>query len=574
MNKQWIVKPRSDEKLILELAGKLNIDNTLANLLIHRGITTFEGAELFFSPSLDMLHDPFLLKDMEKAVDRIFLAFENGERILIYGDYDVDGTTAVALVYSFLKKRYPRIHFYIPDRYGEGYGISYKGIDYASNNGYSLVIALDCGIKAVEKVKYAKSKNVDFIICDHHLPGDEVPQAVAVLDPKQPECNYPFKELSGCGVGFKLLQAFCIKNSISFEEIYSLIDLVAVSIAADIVPITGENRIFAYFGMKKLNENPVTGLKAIKEISGIETIDMNINDIVFKIGPRINAAGRIETGTRAVELLIAEEDDKALSLAKEINSSNEERKNLDQKTFTEALGLISSNQDLLGRKTTVLYNPLWHKGVIGIVASRLIEHYYRPTVILTQSNGLINGSARTVDGFDLYKAIESCGHLFENYGGHTFAAGVTFKPENLEKFTELFEQTVSETISEEMLIPHIIVDDIVDLSQVDGKFFRILQRFQPYGPGNMAPVFITRNVYDSGCGRTVGKNNEHLKLDIKHDSCPGTVFPAIGFNLGGKVTDVTEYKNFDICYSIDRNDFKNKKSLQLRLRDISINIPE
>lgn len=570
MEKKWIIKPRGEEYLINELASRLNIDPVLANLLVHRGVTTFEEAEAFFNPLLSQLHDPFLMKDMEKAVTRVENAIKNSESILVYGDYDVDGTTAVSMVYSFLKKRHSKIHYYIPDRYGEGYGISYKGIDYAANNGYTLVIALDCGIKAVEKIEYARSKNVEFIICDHHLPSDKIPDASAVLDSKQPGCKYPFKELSGCGVGFKFLQAFCLRNNISLDEVYAYIDLVAVSIAADIVPITGENRVFAYFGMKKLNENPMTGLKAIKKVSGIETIDMNINDIVFKIGPRINAAGRIETGSKAVELLISNDETEANLLADDINSCNEDRKTLDQKTFNDALEMINSDISLKNRKTTVLFNPGWHKGIVGIVASRLIENYYRPTIILTQSNGLISGSARTVEGFDLYKAIDGCGHLLENYGGHMFAAGVTLKPENLEKFIKLFEEIVSENITSEQLTPHIEIDDMVNLSQIDAKFFRILQRFQPFGPGNMTPVFGTQSVSDSGYGKTVGKNNEHLKLDLMHDGCPGVVFPAIGFHLGSKVSEVAESRNFDVCYSIDKNEFMNKVSLQLRLRDIRL----
>ena len=570
MEKKWVIKPKGDEVLINELATSLNIDPVLANLLVHRGVKTFEEAEAFFNPDLSQLHDPFLMKDMDKAVDRIELAIKNNESILVYGDYDVDGTTAVSMVYSFFKKRHNNIHYYIPDRYGEGYGISFKGIDYAANNGYSLVIALDCGIKAVEKMKYAGSKNIDFIICDHHLPGDTIPVTAAVLDSKQPGCNYPFKELSGCGVGFKLIQAFSMRNNLSFDEVYAYIDLVAVSIAADIVPITGENRIFAFFGMKKLNENPMVGLKAIKKVSGIESIDMNINDIVFKIGPRINAAGRIETGSKAVDLLTSNSEAEAFKMAEDINSCNEDRKNLDQKTFSDALEMIKKDPDSEKKNTTVLFNEKWHKGIVGIVASRLIDYYYRPTIILTQSNGLISGSARTVEGFDLYNAIDKCGHLLENYGGHMFAAGVTLKPENLERFIKEFEEIVSQNITSEQLTPHIEIDDFVSLSQIDAKFFRILQRFQPFGPGNMTPVFATQNVSDSGYGKTVGKNNDHLKLDLMHDRCPGLIFPAIGFHLGNKVTEVAESRNFDICYSIDKNEFMNKVSLQLRLRDIRL----
>ncbi len=567
MDKEWILKPSGDVQLIQELALKLDVDPVIANLLIQRGLKTYKEAERFFNPDLANLHDPFLMKDMDKAIIRIEKAFENNEKILIYGDYDVDGTTAVALTYSFFKKRYSQIRYYIPDRYGEGYGISFKGIDYAANNNYSLVIALDCGIKAIEKIEYANSKGIDFIICDHHLPGARIPNAIAVLDAKQQGCNYPFKELSGCGVGFKLIQAFCIKEGISLDNVFEYLDLVAVSIASDIVSMTGENRIFAYHGMKKLNDNPVIGLKAIKIVSGIENIDMNISDIVFKIGPRINAAGRIETGTKAVELLVSQNEEDALRFAKDIDECNQNRKDLDQKIFFDAQEMIQSSEELKNKNTTVLYNPEWHKGVVGIVASRLIDCYYRPTVILTKSNGFINGSARTVEGFDLYHAIDQCGHLLENYGGHMFAAGVTMKSENLDKFIELFEEVVTKNITKEQLTPHIEVDSEINLSQIDAKFYRILQRFQPYGPGNMTPIFVAKNVYDLGTGKTVGKKNEHLKLDIRQDNCP-TVFPAIGFGLGSKATGITETRNFDICFSIDKNDFMNKISLQFRLRDI------
>jgi len=567
MDKKWIIKLREDDELIKKLASELTVDTVIANLLIQRGLKTYEEAEQFFNPDLANLHNPFLMKNMAQAISRIEKAIENNEKILIYGDYDVDGTTAVALIYSFFKKKYSQIRYYIPDRYGEGYGISYKGIDYAETNNYTLIIALDCGIKAVEKIEYANKKGIDFIICDHHLPGDIIPDAVAVLDAKQPGCNYPFKELSGCGVGFKLIQAYCITKGIDLRAVFEYLDLVAVSIASDIVPMIGENRIFAYHGMLKLNDNPVIGLKAIKKVSGIENIDMNINDIVFKIGPRINAAGRIKTGTKAVELLVSQDEDDALRFAKDIDECNQNRKDLDQKIFSDAQGMIESNEVLKNKNTTVLYNPDWHKGVVGIVASRLIDCYYRPTVVLTKSNGFINGSARTVEGFDLYHAIDQCGHLLENYGGHMFAAGVTMKSENLAQFIELFEETVSKSITKEQLTPHIEVDAEINLSQIDAKFFRILQRFQPYGPGNMTPIFITKNVHDMGTGKTVGRKNEHLKLDIIQDNLP-TVFPAIGFGLGNKAAEIAETRNFDICFSIDKNDFMNKVSLQLRLRDI------
>jgi len=567
MDKLWIVKAKGKTEIIETLAKELNVSKIIANLLAQRNITTFDEAEQFFNPKLSNLHDPFKMKNMGAAINRIENALTNNEKILIYGDYDVDGTTAVALVYSFFKKNYSNIRYYIPDRYGEGYGISFKGIDYAYNNGFKLVIALDCGIKANEKIEYANTKGIDFIICDHHLPGDSIPNALAVLDSKQPGCEYPFKELSGCGVGFKLIQAYSIKNAVPIERVLEYLDLVAVSIASDIVPMTGENRIFAFHGMKKLSENPITGLKAIKKVAGIDNLDMNINDIVFKIGPRINAAGRIETGTKAVELLVEENEEKALKIAKDIDDCNQNRKDLDQSIFSEAQEMIEKSELIKNRKTTVLYNPDWHKGVVGIVASRLIDCYYKPTVILTKSNGFVNGSARTVEGFDLYHAIDKCGNLLENYGGHMFAAGVTLKEDNLNKFIDMFEKVVDETITKEQLTPHIEADDEIELSEIDSKLFRILQRFQPYGPGNMTPVFITKNVNDVGTGRTVGKNNEHLKLDIVQNNKP-LVFSSIAFGHGNKATEIAETKNFDICFSIDKNEFMNKTTLQLRIRDI------
>ncbi len=566
--KHWILKPKGNNEVIKTLSEKLEIHPVLANLLAQRGIDTVEKAKSFFIPDLNELHDPFLMKDMDKAVDRLIKAFSNNENVLIYGDYDVDGTTAVSLLYSFLKKKYNNLSFYIPDRYNEGYGVSYKGIDYASQQKFDLVIALDCGIKAVEKIEYASQKNVDFIICDHHLPGDSIPDAIAVLDPKRPDCNYPFKDLSGCGVGFKFLQAYCQHENIPLTELFQYLDLVAVSIASDIVPIIGENRIIAHFGLKKLNEDPIMGLKALKDIARVGQMKLNINDIVFKIGPRINAAGRIEHGTKAVELLTSESDAEARRHARDIDECNEDRKSLDQKIFNEAIEMIENDPEFKNKKTTVLFNQNWHKGVIGIVASRLIEYYYRPTIILTQANGIVNGSARTVDGFDLYNAIDRCGHLLENYGGHMFAAGLSLKPEKLYTFVETFEKIVSSSITDELLIPHIEIDDVLEFKDIDARFFKILHKFEPFGPGNMTPIFASYNVYDTGSGRTVGKNEEHLKLDLKQESSKNFFFPAIGFNLGYKVGELIHTKKFNICYSVDKNEFMNKESLQLRIRDI------
>lgn len=569
-SKRWILKPRGNNEVIRTLSEQLNIHPVLANLLVQRGIDTFEKAKSFFVPDLNELHDPFLMKDMDKAVDRLIRAISNNENILIYGDYDVDGTTAVSLLYLFFKKRYKNISYYIPDRYNEGYGISYKAIDYAFKQNFNLVIALDCGIKAVDKIEYANRKNVDFIICDHHLPGDIIPNAVAVLDPKRPDCNYPYKELSGCGVGFKFLQAYCQYQNIPITELFQYLDLVAVSIASDIVPITGENRILSYFGLKKLNENPITGLKTLKDVARVGQTKLNINDIVFKIGPRINAAGRIEHGTKAVELLISETEEDSQRLALELNECNEDRKSLDHKIFNEAITMIKNDPEFKNKKTTVLFKQNWHKGVIGIVASRLIEYYYRPTVILTQTNGIINGSARSVEGFDLYNAIDKCGHLLENYGGHTFAAGLSLKPENLNTFIDTFEKVVSSSIPDELLIPHIDIDDILEFKDIDARFFKILHKFEPFGPGNMTPIFASYDVYDIGSGHTIGKNEEHLKLDLKQDSSKKFFFPAIGFNLGYKVSELVNTKKFNICYSIDKNEYMDKQSLQLRIRDIQI----
>ncbi|MGQ9846597.1 MAG: single-stranded-DNA-specific exonuclease RecJ [Bacteroidales bacterium] len=568
--KHWIIKPRSDNELIKSLSEQLKIHPVLANLLIQRGIDTIEKAKSFFVPSLNDLHDPFLMKDMNLAVNRLLKAIHNNEKILIYGDYDVDGTTAVSLFYLFLKKRYNNISFYIPNRYDEGYGISIKGIDFAAQHNFNLVIALDCGIKAIDKINYANKKNVDFIICDHHLPGDTIPNAVAVLDPKRNDCSYPFKDLSGCGVGFKFLQAYCQHENIPLTELFQYLDLVAVSIASDIVPIIGENRVIAHFGLKKLNENPIIGLKALKDIARVGQSKLNINDIVFKIGPRINAAGRIENGTKAVELLTSETEAEARRHAREINECNEDRKSLDQKIFNEAIEMIENDPEFKNKKTTVLFNQNWHKGVIGIVASRLIEYYYRPTIILTQTNGMVNGSARTVDGFDLYNAIDRCGHLLENYGGHMYAAGLSLKPEKLSTFVETFEKIVSSSITDELLIPHIEIDDILEFKDIDARFFKILHKFEPFGPGNMTPIFASYNVYDTGSGKTVGKNNEHLKLDLKQESSKNYFFPAIGFNLGYKVEELIHTKKFNICYSIDKVEFMDKVSLQLRIRDIQL----
>lgn len=568
MERHWIIKKKAKAKDIKHLSEALNVDNVIANLLVQRGIKSYDEAKEYFRPQLSSLHDPFLMKDMKLAIERIEAAIQNNENILIYGDYDVDGTTSVAMVYSFLRKIYKNLDYYIPDRFSEGYGISYKGIDFASENNYSLIIALDCGIKAVDKIDYANDKNIDFIICDHHKPGEKIPKAVAVLDPKQSKCNYPFKELSGCGVGFKLLHAYSQNNDIPFEELATYLDLVAVSIASDIVPIVGENRVLAYYGLKQLNTNPRTGLRAIIKIAGIEDKEIVINDLVFKIGPRINAAGRIESGIKAVDLLSTDDEKIALEIGEKINSYNINRKDIDESITQEALKIISEDEALKNKKTTVLYNPGWHKGVIGIVASRLIRNYYRPTIILTESNGLATGSARSVSEFDVYKAISECSDLLENFGGHTYAAGVTLKIENIPAFQEKFEKVVSKTIKPDQLIPKINVDAKINLKDINPKFCRILKQFQPFGPENMKHVFVTENVADYGYGRIVGRTNEHLKLDLMEKDKSNVYYSAIAFQQAQHFDSIKDKLPFDVCYSIEENVFNGKTSLQLKVKDI------
>jgi single-stranded-DNA-specific exonuclease len=567
MEKRWIVKEKGDPAVVKHLAGTLDVSEALANLMTQRNITTAAEADAFFNPSLDYLHDPFLMKNMNIAVDRISTAVKKNEKILVYGDYDVDGTTAVALMYSFLKDQYSNVDYYIPDRYKEGYGVSVQGLDYAYQNNCRVIITLDCGIKAVEKVKYARTKGMDVIICDHHYPGEEIPKALAVLDPKQPFCNYPYKELSGCGVGFKLVHAYSRVHGIPFSAIYHYLDLVAVSIASDIVPITGENRVLAYYGLKQLNESPRTGLREIIRESDISRA-ITVEDVVFKIGPRINAAGRMETGSKAVELLIASDPRIANCISKEISNFNIERRSVDRSITTEAMRMISEDQRNMNSRTTVLYNPTWKKGVIGIVASRLIETYYRPTVILTESNGFATGSARSVQGYDLYQAIEACSDLLESFGGHMFAAGLTLRKENIKPFMERFEKHVYETITDDQLIPRVFIDIELSFSEIDEDFFNKMSFFQPFGPENMTPVFVSRNVSDVGSGRMVGSSGEHLKLDLCQDSGGLRSFPAIAFNQANHFEYIKGGNPFDICYSLEMNEFRGNKNLQLNIRDI------
>jgi len=567
MKKRWVVKERGDAAVVKQLAGALGVSESLANLMVQRNITSAGEAHAFFHPSLDFLHDPFLMKDMNIAVERISSAIKKNERILVYGDYDVDGTTAVALMYSFLRDQYSNVEYYIPDRYKEGYGVSLQGLDFAYQNNCKVVITLDCGIKAVEKVRYARTKGLDVIICDHHYPGDEIPKALAVLDPKQPSCSYPYKELSGCGVGFKLIQAYSRVHGIPFSEIYHYLDLVAVSIASDIVPITGENRVLAYFGLKQLNESPSTGLKELIRESEINKA-ITIEDVVFKIGPRINAAGRMETGSKAVDLLVSSDNKLATGISKEISSFNVERRSIDRIITTEAMRMISEDQRTVNSRTTLLYNPTWKKGVIGIVASRLIETYYRPTVILTESNGFATGSARSVQGYDLYQAIEACSDLLESFGGHMYAAGLTLKKENIRPFMERFEQYVNSTITEEQLVPRVFIDTELSFSEINEDFFKTMNQFQPFGPENMSPVFVSRNVFDTGAGRMVGSSGEHLKLDLCQESTGQKSFPAIAFSQANHFEYMKGGNPFDVCYSLEMNEFRGNKNLQLNIRDI------
>ncbi|MPQ45652.1 single-stranded-DNA-specific exonuclease RecJ [Marinifilum sp. N1E240] len=567
MEKRWVINEPGDDETVEALMKSLGVDRVIANLLVQRGVTSFESAKAFFRPSLDDLHDPFLMKDMTEAIDRLTTAMEKQERVLVYGDYDVDGTTSVALVYTYLKSHFDFIDYYIPDRYSEGYGVSIKGIDYAAENNFSLVIALDCGIKAIEKIAYAKEKGVDFIICDHHTPDDELPLAAAVLDPKRKDCDYPCDVLSGCGVGFKLMQGLAQRKNWDFETLTPLLDLLAVSIASDIVPITGENRVLTFFGLKQLNESPRLGLKTILNLAGV-TKHLSVNDIVFKIGPRINAAGRIQSGNRAVQLLIAEKEEAATLIGDTINGLNEDRKELDHTITDDALDRVAKSKALLAKKSTVLFDRNWHKGVIGIVASRMIESYYKPTVILTESNGFATGSARSVDGFDLYNAISACSDLLENFGGHKYAAGLTMKIENVSAFQQRFEEYVCDNITDDMLVPQVKVDANISLSDITPKFYRVLKQFEPFGPKNMTPVFISEKVVDYGYSRPVGRNKEHLKLSVVDDIREGDVKGGIAFSMGKLYPKIASGAQFDVCYSVQENEYMGKIETQLMVRDI------
>ncbi len=563
MQKRWAVKNKVDEQQIAELSHKLNdLSPTLCKLLLQRGVDDFEKAKDFFRPQLSQLHDPFLMKDMDKAVNRLQTAIKKKERILVYGDYDVDGTTAVTLVYSIIKEKYREVEYYIPDRYK----VSTTGIDWAAEHAIDLIIALDCGIKALDKISYANEKGIDFIICDHHNPGEKLPAAVAVLDPKRKDCHYPYKELCGCGVGFKLLQAWYTKEQWPQQALYDKLDLLAVSIAADIVPITGENRILCYFGLQKINSDPLPGFRAMLDIANLKKKAYNVTDLVFTIAPRINAAGRLESGNKAVEVMLAERSDEALQKGNYIDRHNTDRKELDRSITLEAIGMIEADQKLISRKTTVLFNQNWHKGVIGIVASRCIETYYRPTIILTESNGKIAGSARSVKGFDVYEALEQCLDCLEQFGGHKYAAGMTLRKEQIEDFQQRFEEVVAASIAEELLIPEIEIDSEIRLEEITTKFYRVLRQFAPFGPGNMKPLFLAKGLLERGFGRIVGE--KHLKLELYDPDKPGIYYPAIAFNLAEKYELIRSGKPLDVVFGIEENEWNGQVSLQLKVKDL------
>ncbi len=568
MNHKWNYQPITEEQAETsrQLAEKLGISPILGQLLLQRGITEAEEARKFFRPQLPDLHDPFLMKDMDIAVERLDQAMGKKERILIYGDYDVDGTTAVALVYKFIQQYYSNLDYYIPDRYEEGYGISKKGIDYAAETGVGLIIVLDCGIKAVDEITYAKEKGIDFIICDHHVPDEVMPPAVAILNAKRPDNTYPYEHLSGCGVGFKFMQAFAQSNGLDFHQLIPLLDLVAVSVASDIVPIMGENRILTHHGLKQLNSNPSVGLKAIIDVCGLSEKELTVSDIVFKIGPRINASGRIQNGKEAVDLLVEKDLSLALEKSNQINQYNETRKDLDKNMTEEANRIVSGLEGLADRRSIVLYNEDWHKGVIGIVASRLTEVHYRPAVVLTRTDDMATGSARSVSGFDVYKAIESCRDLLENFGGHTYAAGLSMKVENVEAFTQRFEEYVTEHILPEQTSAVIDIAAEIDFRDISLKFFHDLKKFNPFGPENPKPIFCTHHVYDYGTSKVVGRDQEHIKLELV-DNKSNNVMNGIAFGQSSHVRYIKTKRSFDICYTIEENTHK-RGEVQLQIEDI------
>ena len=560
---RWTIKPKPESTKLAIMKKELQVDDTVATLLLQRGIDNYEAAKTFFRPSFNDLHNPYLMKDMDKAVSRIEAAIENNENILVYGDYDVDGTTSVALMSSYLKTKTENVATYIPDRYVEGYGVSYKGIDFAEDNGFSLIIALDCGVKAIEKVAYAKGKSIDFIICDHHRPGDKIPEAVAVLDPKRDDCAYPFKELCGCGVGFKLICALAEKDEKTPEDLVEYLDLVATAIGADIVPIVDENRALAYFGLQVINSNPRPGMKAM--IAEVKKDELTITDVVFIIAPRINAAGRMKHGNHAVTLLTETDFNLAAKHALDIDQYNTDRRDTDKRITEEALVQIEENSEQ-ERFSTVVYDENWHKGVIGIVASRLIETYYRPTLVFTKSGNKLAASARSVKGFDVYNALEACSEFIEQFGGHKYAAGLTLLPENYEAFKTKFESVVKESIDPKLLTPELKIDSEINLNEIDHRLYRILSQFAPFGPGNMTPVFMTQAIKDTGWGKCVGEDDKHLRFTATQKANEKLV--CIGFGLGDKLDIIKDKKSFNVVYTIDENRWNGNISLQLKLKDI------
>ena len=573
MISKWNYLPLTSEEQKLEtaLAKKFANSQSISQLLIQRGITSIEETEKFFNPSLSDLHDPFLMPDMDKAVNRLNRALGTKEKIMIYGDYDVDGTTSVALVYKYLQNYYSNIVYYIPTRYEEGYGISIKSIDYATEIGVKLIIVLDCGIKAIDEIKYAKEKGIDFIICDHHVPDEQLPEAVAILNPKLEGSTYPYAHLSGCGVGFKFMQAFAKSNGLSNNnELEGLLDLVAVSIAADIVPITGENRIMAYYGLKRLNSNPNMGLRSIIKICNLSNRDISISDVLFKIGPRINASGRMQSGMEAVELLVTKDIADAYEKGKNIDQYNQDRKELDKRITEEANVLLENRGEMdAGRKAIVIYNKDWHKGIIGIVASRLTELYYKPSVVLTLSNGLATGSSRSVQGFDIYKAVEETRDLLENFGGHTYAVGLSLKEENIPEFKRRFEEYVANTIQPDQLTPHVGIDTYLKFDEINPEFIGYLKKFNPFGPGNQKPVFCTKKVFDFGTSKLVGRNQEHIKLELV-DNESNKVMNGIAFNMARYFSHIKARKPFDICYTIEENKHQGNGNIQLLVKEIRL----
>jgi single-stranded-DNA-specific exonuclease len=563
MQKRWKILP-SQTSAIDELHNSLKINKILCNILVQRGLNDFNKSKDFFRPQLTDLHSPWLMKDMEKAVERILQAIDSNEKILVYGDYDVDGTTSVACMFQYLVQLTEQVEFYIPHRYREGYGVSQMGVDYAKENNFSLIVSLDCGIKSIDLIAYAKTLNIDFIVCDHHLPDAELPAAVAILNAKQIDCNYPYKELCGCGVGFKLMQALSEKLKLPEETYLQYLDLVSIAIAADIVPITGENRILAYYGLQRVNENPSAGIKALMQLAGVQKV-MYITNLVFIIAPRVNAAGRMDDAKKAVQLFIEKDVTKAMEFSEMLHSDNSDRKEADSSTTQEALAIIEKDENNINRKTTVVYQEHWHKGVVGIVASRLIETYYRPTIVLTKSGEYIAGSARSVAGFNLYEAIYACKEYLLGYGGHFAAAGMTLLEENLEAFRNAFEKIVSETIPDELLIPEIVIDAEVSLKDLTMPFFNILSQMEPFGPGNMRPVFIARKLTDSGYSKIV--KEQHLRFSVKQNDIH---FTGIGFGMADKYTLLQNNQLVDIVFTLDLNEFNGQQNLQMKVIDMKL----